>query len=480
MKFDWVYTLTNVGPLTVIPIILLAISGFLVTFVITFVVMPYVIRTMKRRNIVGIDVHKLDKPEVAEMGGVGILLGVTMGCLVIFVGSGIIGIGLFDFRILIFLSVILLVGLIGIIDDLKTLGPKVKPVLTALACFPILLYSWILISLELVPPLIPAYNPGPFLPFLGQTRLTIVYPLLLIPLGIAITSNAVNMTDVFNGVMPLTSIIMFSALLIVSLLMMVIGIPESGLSMLFSGIMLGALIAYYYYNRFPAKVFAGDTGSLLVGAALGATAIMGRLEIVAIVALLPAIMNAFYSLVSIGGLLERRQMRGRPTVFLDNGTLAASNEAKAPLTLTRLVLARGPLTEQKITLSLATLTLASSALAILTVFLIPFSPAGIITWPFSLIFVIIPVCLIFGVYLVLKKKDQMGLRLAGLITIMIGVWALGMAGFWLLDYLVLFFPSVFWPVVGIFFIFGWLALWHFSTRLYFRHEMSKGINPLIS
>ena len=47
--------------------------------------MPYVIKAMKKRNIVGVDVHKVEKPKVAEMGGVGILLGVTVGSLVLFV-----------------------------------------------------------------------------------------------------------------------------------------------------------------------------------------------------------------------------------------------------------------------------------------------------------------------------------------------------------------------------------------------------------
>jgi len=455
----------------VTPIVFLALIGLLVAFIVTFLIMPYVIKAMKRRGIVGIDVHKFNKPEVAEMGGVGILFGVTIACLVLFLGSGLIG--FFDIRILVFLAVLLIAGLIGVIDDLKSLGPRIKPLLTTLACLPILLFTWTLIGLDLIPPFLPAYVPAPYLPFLGATRLTIVYPLLLIPLAIAVTSNAVNMSDVFNGVMPLTTIIMFVALLIVSVLMMAVGIPEAGLGLLFSSVMIGALFAYYYYNRFPAKVFAGDTGSLLVGAAIGAIAVMGRLEIVAIVALLPAIMNAFYSLVSIGGLLERRQMKARPTSFQENGTLAASSDPKAPITLTRLVVARGPLTEPLITLSLATLTLASSILAILTVFLIPFIPDVIISWPFSLILLFIPLCLIFGVYLVFQRQDQLGARLAGLIAIMVGVWGLGMMGFGLLDYLLFYYQSFWWPVVGILFVFGWFTLWHFSTRLYFRFEMKK-------
>ncbi|MFX1318981.1 MAG: hypothetical protein ACFE9D_03685 [Promethearchaeota archaeon] len=456
-----------------IPVIILALIGLLIAFIVTVFVMPYVIRAMKHRGVVGIDAHKLDKPEVAEMGGVGILFGATVACLVIFLGSGLIGLGIFDFRILIFLAVLLIAGLIGVIDDLKPLGPKVKPLLTALACLPILLYTWALMWAGLIPVLPPAYVPTPFLPFLGEARLSIVYPLILVPLAIAVTSNSVNMIDVFNGVMPLTAIIIFVALLITSLFMMALGILEASLGLLFSSIMIGALLAYFIYNRYPARVFAGDTGSLVVGAAIGAVAIIGRLEIVAIVALMPAIMNAFYSLVSIGGLLERRQIRVRPTILNENQTIAASGNPKAPLTLTRLIVARGPLTEQRITVSVAFLTLASSVLAILTLFLIPFIPGVIISWPFSLLLLIAPLLLILGVYFTLRKIDHLGLRLAGLIAIMVGVWGLGMVGFAILDFLINVYQSIFWPIAGILFISGWFALWHFSTRLYFRYEMKR-------
>lgn len=464
-----------------IPTILVGIFGLLVTFIVTFIVMPYVIKAMRKRNIVGVDVHKVDKPKVAEMGGMGILVGVTIGCLVLFVLTGIFVTGFFDLRILIFLSVVLIAGFIGIVDDVRTLGAKVKPILTAVACLPILLYTWTIISLGLSPPLLPAYIPNPYMPFLGRTRLTFIYP-LLVPLAIAIPANATNMMDVFNGVMPLTSILMFVALLVVSLFLMAVGIPGAELGVLLSAVMIGALIAYYAFNRYPAKVFAGDTGSLTVGAAIGAVAIMGRVEIIAIVALLPAIMNAFYSLVSIGGLLERRQMKARPTIFQTDGTLAASQDANAPLTLTRLVLARGPMTEQRITLSLATLTFASSILAVLTLFLIPFDTEYLITWPFTLILIIIPICLILGVYLVLRKTDHLGFRLAGLITIMVGVWTLGMAGFALLDFLLVYIQSPYWSIAGILYMVGWLALWHFTTRLYFRYEMgkNKAVNQPVS
>jgi UDP-N-acetylglucosamine--dolichyl-phosphate N-acetylglucosaminephosphotransferase len=439
--------------------------------------MPKIIKFMKRRKITGIDVHKLDKPVVAEMGGAGLLIGITIGCTILFFVSGFLG--FFDYRILVFLAVVILAGVVGIIDDLKTLGPKIKPLLTAIACIPLWLSFFVRAALGA--PIPPPYDPRPRLPFLGSTRLTIIYH-LIVPFGIAVPANAVNMLDVFNGVMPLTTIFFFVAMLIVSIIMVGAGIPGAELGILLSSVMLGALFAYYYFNRYPAKTFAGDTGALSVGAAIGALAIMGQLEIVAIVALLPAIMNAFFSLASIGGLLERRQMKSRPTIFREDGTLAASHASDAPMTLTRLVLAGGPLKEQNITMALATLSLASSILAILSVFLIPFETIGyLIQWPVTLILGIIPVILLIGVYLVYRGKDNLGIRLTGLIAIMITVWIVGMAVFSFLDLLVALDPppglelayQIFQPIAGMILILGWLILWQISTRLYFRYQIRR-------
>ena len=63
---------------------LLLISGFcgLISFLITFFCMPTLIKRLKKAEIVGKDIHKLTKPEVAEMGGIGILLGFAISIMV--------------------------------------------------------------------------------------------------------------------------------------------------------------------------------------------------------------------------------------------------------------------------------------------------------------------------------------------------------------------------------------------------------------
>ncbi len=327
-----------------VPDLIYAATGFTISFIITFILVPFLIRKFKEKGIVGIDVHKLEKPEIPEMGGLSILISIIVSAVFLIIVCN----NLTKFFVT-FLIVVIVVGIIGAIDDIKPLNPKLKPTLTALASLPIIIFG--------------TYVPRPVFPIIGKTRLTIVYPLLIIA-GLAVSANAVNMLDVFNGSMAGTCSILLLTLLISSIIL------GSNIGILLSAITLGSLIAFFYYNKYPAKIFSGDVGSLTVGAAIATIAVMGRLEIVTIVAMMPHIMNGFHSLASIGGLLERRQIKARPTKVLADGRLAASKDPKAPITLARLILAGGPLYENEVVKVFILLSIYSGVLAILTALLI--------------------------------------------------------------------------------------------------------------
>ena len=293
--------------------------------------------------MVGVDVHKQRKPEVPEMCGVCILVGLAVSILV---SLAILPNYAVDF--LVFLSVVLFSGLIGAVDDLRRLGPRIKPLLTAFASLPILLTR--------------IYDPRPILPLVGRTRLTIIYP-LLIPFAIAVPSNAVNMLDPLNGVMSGTcSIVVF-------VLTVSAAILGHWNAVILGAGLLGALLAFYRYNRFPSRVFPGNVGTLAVGAAIGALVVIGRLEAIGVVAMMPHIMNGFYFLASVGGLYERRQMAARPIRVLSDGRLAASPNKSSPLTLTRIILAVGPMKEEEAIRYFFLLTAFSGFLAFLTMFM---------------------------------------------------------------------------------------------------------------
>ncbi|HUK51138.1 MAG TPA: hypothetical protein VLV18_08880 [Terriglobales bacterium] len=314
--------------------------SFIATLVATFATIPIVARFMRRHGIVGKDVHKLSSPEIPEMCGVAVVVGLALGQIVFVV--------IFPSAVRMvaaFVGTFVIAGAIGVFDDIHPLSGKAKPALTALACLPIILLK--------------TYSPLPAIPFVGEVSMTTIY-IVMIPIALAVTSNAVNMMDVMNGAMPGTAAIISAT---ATLILIASGQLEIAAM---AAALLAAMLALYYFNRFPAKVFSGDTGSLTIGAALGALAIMGKIEAAMIVALMPQIMNSFYGLVSVRGLRERREIRQRPTKLLDNGLLEASSETGAPVTLARLILAEGPLSEKQVVSGMLFLTAISAALALVT------------------------------------------------------------------------------------------------------------------
>ena len=90
-------------------------------------------------------------------------------------------------------------------------------------------------------------------------------------------SNAVNLTDGLDGLAGGLSAIAFIAYALISLS---VGFEDIGL---FSLILVGGIFGFLVYNTYPAKIFMGDTGSLALGAAMGAIAILTHRELTLLV-----------------------------------------------------------------------------------------------------------------------------------------------------------------------------------------------------
>ncbi|MHA2060096.1 MAG: hypothetical protein ACW976_04885, partial [Candidatus Ranarchaeia archaeon] len=311
-----------------------SLLGGVLAFVSTTLLIRYLIPFLVDRGISGPDAHKPNHPSVPEMGGIGLLFGLIVGVIPL-----VLVFPEWSVLLLTFLGCTICGGVIGWVDDLRPLRSWQKPLLMMIPS--LLIYT--------IMYLFPVFWPRLYLPVVGWTRLTIVYP-LLIPLAFSVCGNTVNMMDVFNGTMTGSMSIIFAILGIASFLL---GLPFGLISSL---LMLGGVVGLYYWNRYPSKVFVGDTGALIIGSGLACIAIMGGLEVIAVVSLLPFIMNSFHSLASVGGLFERREMKTRPIQLTEITTeegqkqmiLSANPDPKAPLTLTRLILANSSLTEKEI------------------------------------------------------------------------------------------------------------------------------------
>lgn len=236
---------------------------FFSALIVCCIILPFLIRRMHFRKIVGVDMNKFSKPRIAEMGGISVLFGfsfATMIAIFLFTYFRLIEINLTIF-LAAFITVVL-IGFLGLVDDLIGWKKGIRQ------------YQHALFPLFAALPLM-AVKAGTVqmaFPFIGAVYLGILYSLLLVPIGITGASNAFNMLAGMNGLEAGLGIIVFSTALFISLYT---GSIEAAL---IASAMLGALIAFLYFNWFPAKIFPGDSLTLMMGAGLAAIVIIGNME----------------------------------------------------------------------------------------------------------------------------------------------------------------------------------------------------------
>ena len=276
----------------------------IVAFLTTYLVMPRLIKKLEDAAIVGKDIHKPKKPIVAEMGGVGILFGFIIGMfLAIYLYPNP------QFSLIITVLVILLVGMVGMVDDLVVLSSKEKLLLLWLAGLPLI---WI------APP-----NVG------------IIY-ILLIPIAVTIAANLTNMLAGLNGIESGLGAIAMTSLTLSCIIM---GKYEVAI---IAVVMLGPLLAFLIYNRHPSRVFPGDVGTLIIGACIVAIAFLGRVKMIAFIVLVPNIIDSLLKFYS-AGVMERQDHA--PTEIGEDGKLVAP--ADGFNSLIRSVLRR-PMSEERV------------------------------------------------------------------------------------------------------------------------------------
>lgn len=336
----------------IILILIVSIGAFIASLLVT----PLISRYMRSIGKVGTDVHKINLPVVPEAGGIGIML---IYLIVIAIGIILAPSDIVQYRLMVFFLILFLVTILGLYDDFKQLSAILKPLLLVILALPVIIFRSVN-GLQIA-------NPTPVLPFVGVTSLKIAYWGLAI-FVIAIPSNASNMLDVMNGVMSGSAILIGFTAFIATF---IVPLPDEAVFVArYASLSLVAiLLGFWLFNRYPAKVFAGDTGSLGVGAAIGLIAIYGEIEFVIVIALLVHIMNSFSILSSVKGLRERHEIKERP-VKVKNGIVYASRNPKAPITLVRLIVARKPLTEPEIINRILMMVFYSCILSLVTAYLI--------------------------------------------------------------------------------------------------------------
>ena len=312
-----------------------------VAFVMVFVMTPPLIKILEKRNFAVKDVNKKENIMVVRPGGPAIIAGIIASELVLYAFLQMN-------EILAILITTSAAFVIGYVDDRKVMGGWFKPVALAISAIPIIALG--------------AYDSNLAFPLFGTVQIPALY-LVLIIFMIPITGNTINSIDVLNGV---ASGFMVIASFSLSICLFIVQNYEIAIVSLPLGFVS---LAFYKYHKIPSKIFPGDSGALTLGAMYGAIAIVGGVEIIAAVALLPAVINSFLFLSSVKRIVEHRQIKGKPVEHTDDFRLKATDDKKAPVTLVRLILARGPMSEKQVGVTIFKLAIFSGILAIITAFM---------------------------------------------------------------------------------------------------------------
>jgi len=245
------------------------LAPFGASLLVTIVVVTLLIPRLHRARIVGKDMHKPGRPEVAEMGGLAIVAGTGVG-----ISTALAMMSFFhvfqdasEVLLLAALATILLTALIGIVDDLLGMRQVVKAFLPAVAALP-------LVALR-------AGHTSLVIPFVGRIDFWIFYPLFLVPAGVMVAANAVNMLAGFNGMEAGMGLIAMGSLAVIAASTH----ATTALVILLAG--AGALLGVLFFNWYPAKILVGDVGTLSIGALIATAVIVGNFETAGVIVIIP-------------------------------------------------------------------------------------------------------------------------------------------------------------------------------------------------
>ena len=322
-------------------LIIPAVISSLVAFFSVYLMTPPLITFLQKRNFTVIDKHKKGQVMIARPGGISIIVGIIASETVLYAFLQMN-------EILAIMITSFLAFVIGYVDDRKVMGGWFKPVTLAIAAVPIILLG--------------VYDTNLAFPLFGEVHIPILYIAIII-LMIPITGNTINSIDVLNGVASGFMVITSFSLSIVLFILQNYEIAIISLPLVLVS------LAFYKYHKIPCKIFPGDSGALALGAMYGTIAIVGQVEIIAAVALLPAVINSFLFLASTKKIVEHREIKAKPVEITEDFKLKSSTDKKAPISLVRLIVSAQPLSEKQVAMVIFKLAIFSGILAIITSFL---------------------------------------------------------------------------------------------------------------
>ncbi len=276
-----------------VPVIALVI-GWILGAVFTKILIPFLEKKQFRQFVreVGPQSH-LSKTGTPSMGGIAIVSATIIASLI----GGVLAGGISWFKLIVTLVVMVLFGLIGFIDDYEKaikknnagISPKQKIILQFVFSAGFAVCAYMKSGFDGVS------GSSVWIPFADvYLDLGIFYIPFVIFVMIAF-SNAVNLTDGLDGLASgVTALVAFC--------MVILGVnafPMLSAEPIVYGALAGGCLGFLIFNKNPAKIFMGDTGSMALGGMLAAGAVFMKMEFLVAIAGLIYVLEALSVIIQV-------------------------------------------------------------------------------------------------------------------------------------------------------------------------------------
>ncbi len=283
------------------PIIALVI-GWILGAAFTKLLLPYLEKKQFKQFVreVGPQSH-LSKTGTPSMGGLAIIGASVLASAGVGLAAGVAD----GWHLVVILLVMVLFGCIGFIDDYEKaikknnagISPKQKIILQFVFSGAFAVYAYLYSGFGTVP------GSAVWIPFVDRY---IDFGLLYIPFIIFVMiafSNAVNLTDGLDGLASgVTALVAFC--------MVILGVgayPMITAAPIVYGAVAGACLGFLMYNKNPARIFMGDTGSMALGGVLAAAAVMLKMEFLVAIAGLLYVIEALSVIIQVAYFKKTRK-----------------------------------------------------------------------------------------------------------------------------------------------------------------------------
>ncbi len=268
-----------------------------VAFAISFATTPIAKSFAHKVGAIDIpdDERRIHKQPIPRLGGLAIFLGFVLSVVLFSV---------IDRQLQGVLLGAVVVVVVGVIDDIVQLKAMVKLVFQILAAL-IAVYHGV--KIEFLSTL-NFFGSGDFFS-LGFLSIPITI------FWIVAITNSVNIIDGLDGLAVGVSAISSIVMLVISIV-----VADNNIAIVMAGL-VGACLGFMPYNMNPAKIFMGDSGSLLLGYVLATVSIIGLFKFYALVSFVVPFLVVAFPLFDTTFAFFRRILKGQSPMHADRGHL---------------------------------------------------------------------------------------------------------------------------------------------------------------